>query len=98
MSAAGLLLAGGAAIGAAGTASAVPASTHQSVVTGGSFGGCNGYRGGFNNCRYGYGGYGYGYYPATVAVVPVAVVPVVGVGYTAGFGGFGGLGFGGLGF
>lgn len=83
MSAAGLLLAGGAAIGAAGTASAAPAS-HQNVVAGGY--GCNSRFGGFyNNCRYG----GYGYYP--VAVVPVVVVPAYGYGY-----GYGGFGFGGF--
>lgn len=98
MSAAGLLLAGGAAIGAAGTASAAPASTHQSVVTGGF--GCNSrFGGGFNNCR-GYGGFGYGGYGyAPVAVVPVVVVPTVGYGGFGGFGGYGGFGgFGGFGF
>ncbi|MFE9168289.1 hypothetical protein ACFYNZ_01980 [Streptomyces kebangsaanensis] len=73
MSAAGVLLAGGAAIGAAGTASAAtPAHVSTSVGHGGGcyYGGWwSGYCGGFGRGGFFPYGYGYGYNSPVVIVV-----------------------------
>ncbi|MEU6475578.1 hypothetical protein ABZ858_01580 [Streptomyces sp. NPDC047017] len=75
LSVAGLLLAGGAAIGTAGTASAAAPATVKTAAShgcGGWYGNCGyGHRGGaYYGPGYGYG-YGFGAYPSSVVVIVV---------------------------
>ncbi|MFE7326905.1 hypothetical protein ACFU8W_18260 [Streptomyces sp. NPDC057565] len=83
--AASVMLAGGAAVGAAGTATAAPA--HETSVASNSYDWC----GWWNNCYgYGYGydnGYGYGY-DNGYGYGPVAIVLVTTPGIYGGYGGY----------